>query len=69
MVRCKFECDLITEYTTGYTYSLRAVCGAPENKAYWEATPSGTLNLTIVKTKGKLFEVGKSYFIDISEAN
>lgn len=40
--------------------------GGSENEKFWEATPSGVLELNC--TKEQFFEVGKSYFIDIQEA-
>lgn len=68
MIRCKFVCNHITEYTASYQYSLSAVFGGDENKVYWESTPAGSFQVTINSSKGKLFEVGKQYFIDITEA-
>lgn len=68
MTRCKFKCSSITEYDTTYVYKLSAVIGAPENKVFWEYTPSGSLELTIVKSKGKLFEVCQEYLLDILPA-
>ncbi len=68
MTKCKFLCNTITEWETAYEYSLSPVYGSEENRVYWEATPSGSLKLSVVKSKGKLFEVGKTYSIDISES-
>ena len=68
MIRCKFVLQSITEYSNMYNYVLAPVYGSEENKVYWDATPSGSLNVSIVRDKGKLFEVGKSYYVDISEA-
>ena len=67
MIRCKFKCGYIIEYESSYEYHFTVVYGTPENKVYWESTPSGSLQLSIVKPKGKLFEVGREYLIDISE--
>ncbi len=57
------------EYDSAYVYSLNPVLNDEANRSYWETTPSGSLSLTIIKAKGKLFEVGKDYLIDIQEAN
>ena len=67
MVKTKFKCTSIQEYESVYAYQLNPVYGGEENRAYWEATPSGSLNLSIIKSKGKLFEVGKEYHVDIWE--
>lgn len=67
VIRCKFKCNCIHEYDTAYTYQLSPVYGSNENKVYWDATPSGSIEVCIVKDKGKLFEVGKAYYIDITE--
>jgi len=39
-----------------------------ENKAFWDATPSGKLELTLTKPEAVgMFESDKDYYIDISE--
>lgn len=67
MVKCKFKCVSIQEFEAGYIYSFNPVLRDLEglNKQYWEATPSGSLSLTIIKDKGKLFDVGCDYHLDI----
>jgi hypothetical protein len=40
--------------------------GSPENKAFWEATPSGELSVSTVKQD--VFEVGTEYYLDITAA-
>lgn len=40
-----------------------------ENKAFWSATPSGELTMTITNpAASKQFEVGKCYYLDFVEA-
>lgn len=40
-----------------------------ENKAFWEATPSGELWMHINNPEGvKRFEVGKEYYLDFTPA-
>lgn len=39
--------------------------GSPEDKAFWDATPSGSLQLGVVNQEAwQLFELGKSYYLD-----
>ena len=76
--RCKFKCHEETKRVryTGrageapsflYDYKFGAVSdGSAENKAFFDATPSG--QLTVGTVKACFFEVGKEYYIDISEA-
>ena len=69
-MRCKFICIQIIEYTTMYNYNFSPVCSTDpdnENKAFWDDTPSGGLQFSIKKSRGKLFTVGTEYYIDISE--
>jgi hypothetical protein len=69
--RCKMTCQSVkrTKAWTGkgfhYTAEFQAVAdGSDENKAFWEATPNGSL--TIVESKESTFEPGESYYIDIT---
>ena len=70
--RCKFACVSKREYVgwTGkllYEYEFSAVTGeSPENKAFFEATPQGSLKVSTVKVDS--FEVGKTYFLDLEAA-
>lgn len=44
--------------------------GSVENKAFWEATPAGKLELSVVNFSAvEGLEVGKEYYIDITPAN
>lgn len=77
-VRCKFTCQSVTrrrhysqtkraEKQFLYEAEFSAVYdGSPENEAFYDATPSGSLKIGTYKED--IFEVGKDYFIDISEA-
>ena len=43
--------------------------GSEENKAYWDATPSGSLQLGVVNQEAwRQFELGKSYYLDFNAA-
>jgi hypothetical protein len=67
MIRLKFKCDSITQYESCSEYSLHPVWGGDENRVFWEATPSGSLKVTTLNTKGQRFQVGKHYYVDIME--
>jgi hypothetical protein len=42
---------------------------SPENKKFFEATPSGELKIGLLNAEAaKLFELGKSYYVDFSPA-
>jgi hypothetical protein len=73
MVRCKFKCGGKTQRTDQsgvdfvYDYDFFAVYnGSQENKEFWKYTPGGTLKVTAVRSD--LFDVGKEYYLDITEA-
>jgi len=76
-VRCKFRCNEKTQFLSNekkpdgtwgpclrYRFKFSAVCDdSPENKAFFDATPNGSLELATVKAD--IFEVGKEYFLDL----
>lgn len=72
--RCKFVCTREEKYKgwSGqsaspflYNYKFSAVTGdSSENKKFFEATPSGELNVSTVREN--FFEVGKEYYLDIT---
>lgn len=71
--RCKFTCSEPTEregwngHKTLFAAKFRPVYGnSEENKKFFEATPSGLLEIGCFAKKS--FEVGKEYYLDISEA-
>ena len=72
--RCKFTCQSVTKLRhwdkqKGFLYEaeFQAVHdGSDENKEFFDATPSGLLKVGTYKED--VFEPGKDYFIDISEA-
>lgn len=80
-IRCKFVCqnvgeslctvqnDETKEYEkkTLYTAELNIVTdGSPENKKFFQWTPSGTLKVGLIREKA--FIVGKEYYVDITPA-
>ena len=66
--RAKFTCQSITHFTGGNrTVVLTPVNGADENKAFWEATPSGRIELGLATKCQAPFTPGKAYLIDITE--
>ena len=76
--RAKFKVESITQesYGTdglrGTTIKMQPVYSDKpdsENKSFWEATPTGSIELSIDNVNAtKLFKVGKSYYVDFSEA-
>lgn len=71
-VRAKFVCQSITKtarHPTGFTWNYRfnvVYAGSEENKAFWEATPSGSIELNGIRDD--LFEVGHEYYVDFITA-
>lgn len=78
-VRAKFFCESI--YKSGYsnegqpvvsnaiTYKFRAVYSnnpEHENKLFWDATPSASLEMTITNPGGQVFELGHEYYLDFT---
>lgn len=74
MVRAKFKCDTITTERNAYgefdKITFRAVSdGSEENKAFWKATPSGTLEMQCVNKEATAqFTPGASYYLDFTPA-
>lgn len=76
-VRAKFTCNTKIpsgDQTTVYlnaVYSNRDGTRAEENKAFSDATPAGSVQITIANDKPALgaFEVGKSYYLDFTPAD
>lgn len=73
--RCKFECVSVEPHKSGdtvYQVDVKLMPfydEKPENKAFWDATPAGSLELSISNVPAaEIFEVGSSYYIDISRA-
>lgn len=73
-VRCKMQCTEVGTVHGGlkplYKARFSPVWGhgpdEEENKKFWEATPSGVLELNC--TKEQFFECGRHYYIDILPA-
>lgn len=71
-IRCKFVCSETGEsqWNPGNKVAkakLNVVyAGSPENTKFFASTPSGTIELATLKTG--LFEVGKEYYVDFTEA-
>ncbi len=79
-VRCKFRCQQKTateqamwnghESAPSITYSYKfyvVTSGSEENKAFYAATPAGTLDVSCVKND--LFTPGKEYYLDLVEVD
>ena len=74
-IRCKMTCDEMKVTKSHgqnqphmFSYELVPVIGdSPENKSFWEYTPSGVLRIECSSQKD-LFIQGKEYYVDISLA-
>lgn len=74
-VRAKMECGSKVTDSDGNTlislfavYSNKDGSRAEENKAFSDATPSGSVNLTITKgmPAADLYQPGKQYYVDFT---
>jgi hypothetical protein len=75
MIRCKFTCREVvkrkpwrgSEHTFDYVAKFQAVMdGSEENKAFFAATPSGSLEIGVYSDD--VFEVGRDYYVDLTPA-
>ena len=70
IVRCKFLCQHVKKfraYDGRMLYEARftaVTSGSPENKAFFDATPSGILELATYKED--LFPVGAEIYVDLT---
>jgi hypothetical protein len=64
--RAKMKVEQKTQTTYGHGVKLTAVYGdSPENKAFFAATPSGVVEMSVVKPEvAAAFELGKEYYVD-----
>jgi len=84
MTRAKFACTSKTITTdSGWDYQENAsttkevaniqlipvTATSEENKSFFKSTPSGNITLAIVNlSAAEMFEVGKEYYVDFTEA-
>lgn len=73
MVRCKFKCVEKREFigwmgqSKLYGFKFSPVTdGSEENKTFYAATPGGGLDISTITQDA--FEVGKEYYIDLTDA-
>lgn len=73
-IRCKFKVDHIVQTKFNEVYTQTQACMSPvfsdeegsENKAYWDATPTGKLEFTVTNNSLNHLVPGKEYYLDIS---
>jgi hypothetical protein len=68
--RGKFVCNSVkTSQYPGREYEFFAVCndGTPENDRFHKYTPSGSIRIA-VDNPSVVFEPGKFYYVDFTEA-
>lgn len=73
MTRCKFKCQSVTKRLGfngdpfNYDAEFQVVYGgSPENKAFFAATPSGSIKVATFKEDQ--FVPGKEYYVDFTPA-
>jgi dihydrodipicolinate reductase len=68
-VRAKFKVNSVQENEDGSKQvSMSPVTsGSEENKSFWEATPSGSIELYITNPDAS-FDEGSDYFVDFTKA-
>ncbi len=75
MTRCKFHCNSVRKFMTREGMAEKAVYeaefhavsdGSEENKEFFKWTPSGSLKIGVYKED--VFQPGKDYYVDLSEA-
>lgn len=70
-MRAKFQCLNIVQYDGWQEANLNAVYGGSSNaedNQFSQATPSGTLKISISNPKAKdFFKPGKAYYLDFKE--
>lgn len=71
-VRAKFKCVGLNKNSynpsaTQYNFTAVGADGVPENQRYHKYTPNGDMNIT-VDNPAVEFVLGKTYYLDFSEA-
>jgi len=74
ITRCKFVCNSVKKMkgwsgVSSFLYEAEFTAvsqGSEENKSFFQYTPSG--HLSVGTYKEDVFEVGKEYYLDITEA-
>ena len=71
--RAKFVCQSVTKHNGGNVgiVATPVYSNDPdaENRAFWEASPNGKLELTITNPAASgIFEPGAEYYLDITRA-
>lgn len=70
MVRAKFYVNAITQYAGGTVkvelWPVYSQDENHENKKFWDATPSGKIEMSIKGEAAQRFIVGQEYYVDFS---
>ena len=69
-VRAKFKCDAVTRRESAVSIECQPVYSSDpesENKAFWEASPSGKLELYVTNEDAfdSLPEPGEEFYVDL----
>lgn len=66
-VRAKFYVYSKTLYLDTCLVLLQPVTsGSEENKTFWKYTPSGKLEMSVLKEVGDMFEIGQEFYLDFT---
>jgi hypothetical protein len=72
-VRAKFVCSQVTRFA--HPGNIQVILApvmdssTPENRAFWDATPNGRLEMTITNVAARdHFVPGKAYYLDFTPA-
>jgi hypothetical protein len=65
-----YKKPILEEKRTLNMTPVMASDASPENRAFWQASPSGSLQLGVVnKAAWDHFELGREYYVDFTPAN
>lgn len=70
--RAKFSVQSVTDYSTAKQVLLHPVYSDDpnhENKAFWDATPAGLINMTIKSGAADNFRPGMEFYVDFTQAD
>ena len=70
-VRAKMKVEMKSQTAGGFGVKLTAVYGDnPENKAFFQSTPSGSVEMYVIKPEvAEAFVLGAEYYVDFTPVN
>ena len=70
--RAKFTVQSVTDYGASKLVQLQPVYSTDpnhENKAFWDATPAGSISMTIKSGAADNFRPGMEFYVDFTPAD